>query len=269
MLRPQLAESVPVAELNTYCEHDGWHMTQKVDGHRRMVMVQDGLVVPLNRSGQKTSLPKPVKAALEPVTGGLFAFDGELVGQVLWVFDLPIAGEKIDTSTPYWLRRQVLEGLFEVWHPGQAVRLLPRATSSEDKAALAKRVAENHGEGVMLNNLEGRYRPGVRSRDCLKVKYIHDVDCVVMELKRGGKDNIVIGLYRPDGRLVEVADCTALAGDGGMAQVGDVVVVQCLYATNDDRLYQPTKPRRRFDKPAADCTIDQLDTIRVNKEVLA
>ena len=53
-----------------------------------------------------------------------------------------------------------------------------------------------------------------------------------------------------------------------MVKAGDVVEVQILYVSDDDRLYQPTRPRLRDDKTATECTWDQLEPNKTDKTLI-
>jgi len=128
---------------------------------------------------------------------------------------------------------------------------------------LALDMRRDNYEGLIFRQLDAPYREG-RSKDLIKIKFRHTVDCVVTDLRRDKKANMALGLF-DDSQLVEVAECTALAGDKNRIRIGDVVEVTYLYASADNRLVQPTKPVIRTDKFARECTLDQL--VYPNKSV--
>jgi ATP-dependent DNA ligase len=138
------------------------------------------------------------------------------------------------------------------------VHLIPTKKSPGEKSALANIIEANGGEGLMFKRRDGAYTPGRRSSSLLKIKFRHDVDCIVIDTNLNGKSNMSLGLLDANNNLVEVAECTALAGDGPKIKPGMVVTVIYLYATKDNRLYQPTKPMIRTDKKLKECTLDQL-----------
>jgi ATP-dependent DNA ligase len=230
--------------------------------------VADGKVQLLNRQGvpASRSLPKVIHDSLCRLPGDWF-LDGEFLDGVLYAFDLPQAGGAVSTTTDYATRRDVLERFFGAWDP-DGIKLLPVAWTPEDKADLFKRVVENSCEGVILNDTTAPYRPGRRSSAILKVKLTNTADCVVIDVRRNGKDNMALAAYTPGGKLVEIAECTALAGDGWKVKIGDVVEVQYLYAVDRSRprLVQPTKPLIRTDKAPEECLTSQLHF--TNKTVL-
>ena len=112
----------------------------------------------------------------------------------------------------------------------------------------------------MIRDRDAIYTPGLRSPGILKAKFVKTVDCVVLGLRRNGKDNVVIGLHDADGTMVDIGEVTGLAGDGNTLKVGEVCEVQYLYAVDPlrPRLVQPTRPTRRTDKTPDECTLDQI-----------
>lgn len=270
---PMLAsqDNLTEAEAKRLLCLDIWRLSQKIDGVRLLIHVHDGKVVGINRKGAIALIPEPVAEPFRWMTGE-WCFDGELVGRGYHVFDMPRALEIVTPSLPYGQRREILEGLWQGLEMPDEVSLVPCAVGTEAKTELGARVRANHGEGVMFKKADSAYRSTLgnkRSNDHRKRKFTNDVDCIVTALGIDGKQNMAVGLVDPStGEIIEVAEVTALAGDGPRVSVGDVVTIKCLYASEDDRLVQPTLPRLRDDKPPAECVMGQLASIKTNKEVL-
>lgn len=264
ILRPILAESLSdLRRLPEYAANDQWLFEQKIDGHRLMVHVDDGKANPVNRAGEpkSTMVTRAILAEFERLTTGCWAFDGEIVGSTFWIFDMPLACDMVEPSTPYITRRQVLDCFFPGWAPNPAIiRLLPYASEHKAKLELAARLLREGCEGLILKDRDFTYVSGKRSRSLLKAKFVHDIDCEVVELRRGGKDNIVVACYDDTGRQIELGEVTALAGDGATIKVGDVVCVKYAYAVDPrrPRLVQPTLPRIRDDKKGEECLLSQI-----------
>ncbi len=268
MLKPQLAEPIQLADIVRYCEDPQWFNQLKVDGHRRLIEVNDRRVTPFNRRGEKTDLPRPITRRLS--LDGDWIFDGELVGDELWLFDLPRAGHLVCPSDPFRKRLDLLESLFEQWGEDPSVRLLPCYRTHADKVDFVRRALLANVEGIIFRRADGMYHSGRRTLDLLKAKFWRDVDCVVTGLGIDGKANMSLGVY--DGvhpEPIDIGEVTALAADGARCKIGDVVTVRYLYfGVNQDkpRLYQPNLPKIRTDKSPRECTIDQL--VHANKEVV-
>lgn len=280
-LKPVLAEAVPDGRLEHYITNDDWIAEQKLDGQRVLVRVRDGQVAFLQRQGNPTSkdMPRKVQSVLSTLSGDEWYFDGELVGGgngTLWLFDMPVALDKVSPTDELYFRKSMLDAFYEALLEGQTpqLRVLPTAYGTDDKRLLVKRVQESGGEGVMFKHLDKPYDSGRRSRFVLKAKNRNTIDCVVIDTKIDGKDNMKLGVYAPTNSghssrtLIPIGECTALAGDGASIVPGMVVEVTYLYANDPraPRLYQPTKPIIRTDKAPHECTLDQL--VFTNREVL-
>lgn len=264
-MKPALAQSIELRHLPRYLEDDKFNCQQKLDGQRVLVEIVDGKVVPFNRNGdpRPAGLPVPIKECLQQSLQGHWALDGEMIGDTYWVFDLLRALEVVSPSTPCAHRLHVLEEFFTVWQPPPCIQVVPRACTAEDKKALAKKVYESGGEGLILRDATRPYHEGRRTSDILKAKFVKTVDAIVLEKGCDGKDNLVLGVYRDESAFaagekpIEIAHCTALSGDGAKVQIGDVVEVTYL-TWSGTRLVQPTRPVFRTDKRPNECLLSQL-----------
>lgn len=277
IVKPMLADKIDKSRLPKIADDPNTAWEQKVDGDRQLIHVNNGRVFVANREGKAKangSLPGPVMAYFGAMKGGPYIFDGEIVGRVFWLFDLPVASTYVTCSDPFRYRRDVLAEWYALWGESPHVRLLPSIRDTLGKLELARDLYANGAEGVIIRDLDAPYVSGKRTKNILKAKYVEDVDCFVTELQRGTneagkpKSNIVVAVYDANGAEREIGEVTANAGDGERIQIGDVVKVKYLYMTADHRLYQPTYPKLRTDKPKHECTMDQ--GIRYgNKEVMA
>lgn len=269
-----LPREAPIDELVRYVENDYFDLTQKIDGHHCLMHIDDGRIAAIARSGKtlnvKPTVFHPFKTLV--VQGGRWVIDGEYLDGKFYAFDIIEANGVCDQLNPYHERRAILETLWELWAPGDDARLVPSFRGTEAKGEMAQRILSTDGEGVVFKRLDAPFTPtnpatpDRRTRDSIKIKFRRDIDCVVTELRRGGKANMVLSLYDADGQLVEVGECSALTGDGANVKVGDVVQVTYLYATKDNRLYgPPVMPRIRTDKPTTACTTSQFQY--ANKQV--
>lgn len=270
-MKPMLAERELAGwDLARFVRDPFWALDQKGDGERRLVVAGKGELLSLNRDGipASTRLSPAIAAELNRFRGLTvpIVFDGELIGDTFWLFDLPIA-PGLTVNDEYRVRRTALNSIVATLD-SPVVRILPVAWDEDAKQRLVDAVVEAGGEGFVAKHIQSIYEPGLRGRRWVKVKLTKDVDCVVTAISPTGKENMVVVMYDADGKEVEVGEVTRLAGDGAKVKVGDVIAVKLLYATVDNRLFQPTLPRIRTDKRPEECTIDQLDTVRVNKEIV-
>lgn len=252
-----LATEAGLDELPRLVASDEWSFDQKLDGQRRLVAVEDGRARAFRRSGAAASLPRDVERDLGILAGGDWLVDGELVDDVLWVFDLVRApSERISERTPYAERRSGLDGI-AAYMTTSVVRVLPSCHSSQAKQAIVDTLRSGGGEGVVARHLDGTYEFGTRSRWMFKAKFFREIDVVVTGLRVEGKDNFAISLIR-DGELIEIGTCSALFRGLPAIAVGQVVTVRYLYANDRGHLQHPTRPRLRDDKDPEECTFDQL-----------
>jgi hypothetical protein len=280
---PQLADKVKLEQLPNYATNDRYFFEQKIDGHRKMVIVDNGSVQVIGRDGQNTDL-----AVREAFTGfpGVWVFDGEVLPDgVFWLFDLPVAGDKIGLQTPYRLRRAVLDGLKDALE-SDYVKILPCARTTEEKVLLAKRVIQSGAEGVMIKDAEASYASGKRTAANLKAKLVKDLDAFITDFGIGKssdgsgnpKANCELAVFtkpnplkgpftaqqvaelKRSGDLKVISECIIHPKERNIVDLGSVVTVAYLYAVDPKkpRLVQPTRLRPRTDKAAGECLLDQV-----------
>lgn len=256
--KTRTARTVALAALIVrYVMDDGRGLEEKKDGHRALAEVTAGIPMVTGKDGQASqhtarlrNPPYLAEFARFPSAWDREVLDCELVDGVLWVFDLA------DSSRPLYQRRGDLLVLFDVWEPDPALfRLVPQATTTQAKAEMALRCVAEGWEGLVAKDLASPYRPGLRSDAWVKLKDVNEADLEVMEVGFEGRDNVVLGAHDGD-ELVEVGHAST-HGKGAIG-VGDVVVVRFARFTEGGRLLFPRIQRRRTDKAAEDCTIDQL-----------
>lgn len=182
---PMLAARRGVVDLG------GWAFEPKLDGWRAMVHVTDGAVTVYSRPGRDVSASVPELATIAGAVPSGTVLDGELVsgsgsaasfyrlGSVLATRPArrrtPVAFVAFDLlgvdGTPVVAlaceeRRRLLEDLA---FAGPAWCTVRRWTDVALDDLIS--TCEAHGvEGVVAKRLGGRYRPGVRSADWVKVK---------------------------------------------------------------------------------------------------
>jgi ATP-dependent DNA ligase len=261
---PQLPTEVSEKRLEALLSDDRWVMSQKLDGHR--FVVQTGPVNVYNRHGEERTVPKELDAALGWVTAR-WILDGEWLDNTLHVFDIISTSRGSVASWPWETRQKLLGDLIpKIALKTEAVTLVQQVYGAEAKKELFDRCRNNMVEGVVFALADAKYHHGKRTDTVYKYKFIKEVDCFVINKGLDGKDNLEIAMY-DDGSVVSVGRVSALTGDGPKVKVGDVVTVKVLYSTEAGRLFHPVKPRLRTDKRPIECTFDQVEAIKTNKEI--
>lgn len=270
-MKAQLATPLEHVHVKQYVQSDQWWVEQKLDGQRFLVLVADGEISAFNRNGVEMTLPEQIAAdfASFKTDDTMWHFDGELVDGEYHIFDVLWAGDTCEggmTDKPFEQRRNRLEKIFSFWEPDHC-HLVRCAKTETEKADLIVKLERECSEGAVLKKRTATYSVhGKRVKTWLKLKFVQCADVVVMELERGGKPQAVtIGMMQDnvwfptkvDIKLEEVAGCKVPANLE--LEVGDVLEVRYLYATNDNKLTQPIFVRKRTDKLPEECTMsDQL-----------
>lgn len=257
-MQAQLAKATnnPTQYLNS----DQWGMQQKIDGWRMMLECGPEGVSTLNRRGEPLECPQEIKNSFIDFTTH-WLFDGELLDDTYYIFDvleIPTGNIQSWSLSKRYELLYMLENKF-----ADNVKLLPLIVEGKEEAL--ERFKELGSEGVVFKLLSAEYL-NKRTSAFLKYKFIKQVDCVILDAGINEKDNFVLGMFN-GAEYVDVGKVSSLTGDGPNAQIGSVVQVDILYVTEGNRLYQPVKPRIRFDKKPEECSIEQLESFKTNKLV--
>lgn len=246
-MKPMLSKTADHSMVTALAEGSTWAFTQKVDGERRLIVIDDG-VIGYGRMGNKTTVPEHLKRAFRRLPAGRFILDGELMEDgVLQLFDAPtisIGGKQfVGLTSPYYERIEVLRTLVRgVWSKDRSIKLLPRATTPGHKLELFEWLREVHAEGIVARRMDAPYLPGKRSPDSLRIKFRQTADTFVLRKGDEGKANLVLAVYGPKGEVVEVGKANARTGDGPQAVVGSVVRVEYQSFSEAGRMISAVNP---------------------------
>jgi DNA ligase D-like protein (predicted ligase) len=202
------------------------------------------------------------------------------------VFDiLAYRGESL-FNTPLMKRKEVLR---EALREGKRVVIADFV--EEHGEAYYEAVLKLGLEGIVAKRKTSIYEPGKRSSDWLKIKRIKSVDCIIVGFTKGKGEReesfgaLLLALYQGDelryvgkvGTGFDEAtlrslreqleklrvDSLELAGYEGVKEASFVkpeFVAEIAYdsVTRDLRLRMPRFVRLRLDKPASECSVEQL-----------
>lgn len=224
---------------------------RKYDGER--------VVISLRRSGiQATNLKgegRPLTAAVESELTKLLAkpdfrdgfetlVDGEIMGDVVVLYDLMTLRDNDVCALPFVERFSALEGLLS---GHEKLLALTAWTEAEKRAMLAKARAENW-EGLIFRDMAAEYIHG-RTLGVLKFKLWESATCRV--LAANAKRSIKVGLVDEAG-VEGFAGNVTVPVNMAIPAVGTLIEVRYLYAHIGGSLYQPTLLGIRSDKDVAD-----------------
>lgn len=275
ILKPMLADEMPVEAMVGLADDDGWAFQAKYNGHRVLFSVVDGGATVIGRNGQVYQHNATFRRGAWATAFGALpdcVLDGELLGVndggawTVWLFDLVHLESEWADVTPsdtFSRRAEVLAELYRRWSPpSDLFGLAPTAVDKIGKLNLGLEQMRTGGEGVMARRLTGQYSPGRRSPQVVKLKFIHDADLVIDSLRFEGRNNVVLVAFDEHGHKIEVGRASA-NGKGQLAK-DDVVVVRYNYMSKrtpsypNGRLVGPRIITRRTDKEPAECTTAQL-----------
>ncbi|MBK6638998.1 MAG: hypothetical protein IPG34_15890 [Rhodocyclaceae bacterium] len=258
---PQLCN--PVSDTNAlgliYSPH--YAAQEKMDGERRAIDATLQHIIGINRKGLRVPLPQPIVKDLYVLVqrhGGVF-LDGELVGDVLHVFDLLRHGDLPLHAAPWHQRITLAAHLLSGF---TSIRVIPVAYSRYDKRALWHQVRDAKGEGIVFKAMQSSVTPGRPNSagDWLKAKFVESATCCVMDInlgRRSVKLGVMDAHFLGKSRLVPVGNVT-IPPNQPIPEAGSLIDVRYLYAHPGGSLYQPVYIGPRTDVGIEACRMDQL-----------
>lgn len=262
---PQLLNPVTEDEAMRLIEDDRWAAQEKMDGERRAAHADGNEVIGINRKGLIVPLPEPIAAELQSIAAnsGAIRIDGEIIGDILYVFDLLFhRGASLHASP--WSKRMKLAqiALFQC----ESIKTVPAAVNTDEKRALWNKVKAAHGEGVVFKRLDCPVREGRPNSggDWLKYKFTETASCFVLAAN-SGRRSVRIGLLDSsdhpnavEGKMMIPAGNVTVPPNHAIPAAGDIVEVEYLYAYKGGSLYQPVYRGKRTDLDINACTTNQL-----------
>jgi bifunctional non-homologous end joining protein LigD len=253
----QLLTEVSEDDAQWLIRSDAWVLQEKMDGHRFVLIVQDGIAAGAKRRGLHVEVPIELQRAARAMPD--VTLDGELIGTTFYAFDLLAVGGHSAMNEPFFSRHALLHKLLtEVGCA--AIREVPViAGTFEEKAHFIEIARSDRREGVVLRDKHAPYTPGRPNRggSCRKLKFVASASVVV--IGHTDRHSVTMGLYDEHGNIHDVGNVT-VAPSSPKPKLGSVIDVQYLYAhpLPGGCLQQPTMPRVRDDIDSSACTTSQL-----------
>ena len=246
----QLLNAITNEDADELILDDNIGMQEKKDGERRVLHVSGGIPRGVNRRGEFVALLKTTadEAAELANKVGDFVLDGELVGEILHIFDALVISGVDFKNQPFARRFAALENLNII---GRNIKIVPLVTESKAKRAFFEKMNSEGKEGVVFKRLNSSYSAGRPNSggDHLKYKFTVDATCVVSGHNKNRRSVRIA--VRGDGNLIEVGNCT-IPPNKCIPEIGSFVDVNYLYAYSGGSLYQPVYKSERPDKSEAD-----------------
>ena len=231
-----------------------YYLQMKLDGHRRQIRKNADGLFGYNKKGGPASIPREVALALNELPFKSFFIDGELIGDAFVAFDIFTANGVNITKLPYSDRFATLEKAF----PRRGVRaiaLVPTWKTTGQKQFGLAALYSQRSEGAVWKLITAPYRAGANGQH-RRFKFVKSCTCKVIRLGDQGHNSATIALL--DGQTWKEVGKVSLNGKDPRVQVGSLIEVLFLYATEGRRLYQPRLKEIRTDVSESECTFKQL-----------
>ena len=252
MVRAELLEEVFNPQF--YIESDLYVAQEKRNGKRRIICREGNNVWCFNKKGEKRSVDSRLVKLLRSHRLQKFVIDVELeTNNNIWIFDGLVFGDEIANWQTYEYRLQRCHDVFDNFSP--LVHVLYTARGKTAKQRLYDQLLADMAEGVVFKLKAAPYLEG-EAHQHKKVKFIKEIDTVVIGPNPEGHDSVEIGVYDEQGEMFRVSGCSLI----GRIKVkpGDVIRVRFLYATKDLKIVQPRMVEKRDDKRPEECVISQV-----------
>lgn len=257
---PQLLNFIDEGELQTYLNDDAWVMQEKKDGVRQLIKKSKKTVEGVNKKGLIVSLPQNVVDEVRLLCGEADAtIDGELVGEVYWMFDLLSIGVHALSGDTYtsrlssiqeWFGDQINDVSF------QHIKMVPTAIGKASKKALYAKLKKENAEGIVFKKLDSLYKPGRPNSGGSQVKFKFLGSATVRCKNLNDKSSFVMEMLNK-GDWVEIGNCTFFPTKL-TPSIGKLYEVHYLYAYIGGSLFQPVLKEERIDADEGDCLTSQL-----------
>lgn len=249
-----LLNPVDEDECERLLDDANWVVQPKFDGVRFMLGRKGGKVYALNRKGKTVSVPNPIAKEAEHL-GDNYLLDGELVGDVLYIFDILEMDGTCLRSSPVEERSKNLGKFLDDLDEESCLWAIP-ITQGENKRKLHKRLVKEQREGIVFKRLGSRYSVGrpASGGNYLKFKFYSTCSCEVSKINMKRSVSLRMGCG------TEVGNVT-IPANHDIPKAGDVVEVRYLYAYKGGSLYQPIYLGLRDDVDP-----DHVDTLKFKSE---
>jgi bifunctional non-homologous end joining protein LigD len=252
---PQLLNPVKdERELGILLISPQWFMQEKMDGERRLVKIDRGVVTAYNRSGALVPFHQQLVGEIIKRFIGhdnrVYILDCELVGDFLHVFDVTDETGILQMMTFEQRLQQIPLDTQET--PSSRVLRVRVAKNTLDKRNLLEEVRKRGGEGVVFKKSDSAYRPGRPNSGGNQLKYKLYETAVVAVSAVNAQRSVEMKMYKGSGKDMQIVGNVTIPQNASIPDVDDLIEVRYLYACRGGSLFQPVFLRRRTDVSFSD-----------------
>ncbi|MCK9434945.1 MAG: hypothetical protein M0R32_09035 [Candidatus Cloacimonetes bacterium] len=249
---PMLLNPITEEEAQAYIDDDDYMAQEKKNGRRISVLNGEGEIQGFNKLGK--ARPLPIEIANELPEGLKIQIDTEMIGNVLWAFDLLSMGG-LDFKDSTTLERY--ETLASLNLNSPHIKTVETAFTKTQKQKMFDRLKAENAEGIVFKLKDSHYvggRPNSGGPH-IKCKFYHEASVFVTKVNT--KRSVAVAVLDGE-KLVKIGNVT-IPPNKEIPNVDDRIECRYLYAYKGGSLYQPTYKEQRNDEiEREECQISQL-----------
>jgi bifunctional non-homologous end joining protein LigD len=255
---PQLLNPIEDTQVATYIADDNYVMQEKYDGeHFLLHRTSTNTVLGANKKGIERGYPECFRSELDALCGAPCVLDGEIMGEVFYVFDVLLLNGQSIRNLPYADRLAALDTLFGAPERTPHIVLVKSYYGKKAKQKRLDEIRAASGEGVVFKLLSAPSTPGKATGTGPQVKhpFRQSATCEVGQA-HASKRSVSLILYE-EGKQVSVGNVT-IPVNQEIPNPGDFIEVRYLYAYRNGSIYQPVYLGKRRDQDVSACVTSQL-----------
>jgi bifunctional non-homologous end joining protein LigD len=254
---PQLPTSLEASDLETFLTDNAWGIQEKMDGENRLLKIENGQVLGINRKGLYVDIPQEWSEEFLSLPNCLLA--GEAVGDKFYAFDLLELNGQCLREYAFATR---YSQLLEIQNCASSSRphffMVFLYTVTGMKKARLESIKDKDGEGVVFKHLNSPYVAG-KSPIWRKHKFVESATCLVTA--HNTVRSVAVGLFDENQNIVNVGNVT-IPESASIPAVDSLVEVRYMYRFEGGCFEQPVYLGQRNDLDRTDAVLTQVTRIK-------
>lgn len=239
---PMLLNPITEEEAQAYIDDDDYMAQEKKNGRRISVLNGEGEIQGFNKLGK--ARPLPIAIANELPEGLKIQIDTEMIGDVLWAFDLLSMGG-LDFKDSSTLERY--ETLASLNLNSPHIKTVETAFTKTQKQKMFDRLKAENAEGIVFKLKDSAYVGGRPTNygPHIKCKFYHEATVYVTKVNT--KRSVKTCVWDDEGNEIKLGNVT-IPPNKAIPPVGAFIEVRYLTLLKGGSLYQPTYKEDRSDE---------------------
>ncbi|NCQ52261.1 WGR domain-containing protein [archaeon] len=248
---PQLLNNAKDEEMSKLFKDDTWFMQEKKDGRRLITKSYPGEFIAINKKGLSISIPQSVVDLVKKVPQKI-VLDGEIIGEVYYIFDILELGDDDLRTKPAIERYRILSNIKEL-----TGFVIPAYFEKAEKEKAFEEFKLKKKEGVVFKKNGSSYVSGrpASSGNQLKYKFWESATVIVIGHHKT-KRSVLMAAYK-NGEKMAIGKVT-IPPNYSIPNIGELIEVIYLYCHIGGALFQTKYKGVRDDQDFSDCDYDKL-----------